>query len=281
MVDHQHRTMHTRRIVFAIVLLFTAAVLLSSLQNTIINFQSVNNKDYDDNYDSSYRSSSGLSMPYTTISNTTKVQQYIDTIHSNNNVRRLQTTTSQCTPLSPSQPLFSPPSRSSTSLPSQLLSKALHKSTYAVSFPGSGDKLITKYYIQSITKLNVGEASISPSYEKLEQVRLINARVAVKNNHDVSSGGNSGSSGGGEGSNWEGNGEEEVYDGEGGLMSGEARGQGEVVAVRTSFPHTSGKLVRYINLYLLQHWLPMQLFCFALHTDNLLLNIKLLFLYTI
>lgn len=253
MEDHRHRrNMYTRRIVFSIVLLFTAAVLQSSLQNTtIINFQSVNNNDNNDS--SYYRSSSGLSVPYlTTISNTTDVQYYIDTIHSNNNLRRLQTSTSQCTPLSPSQPLFSPPSHSSTSLPSQLLSKALHKSTYAVSFPGSGDKLITKYYIQSITGLNVGEASISPSYEKLEQVRLIDARVAEKNNHDVSSGGNSGSSGGGEGSNWEeqGSGEEEVYDGEGGLMSGEARGQGEVVAVRTSFPHTSGKLVRYLHLYL-------------------------------
>ena len=66
MADHRHRTIHTRRIVFAIVLLFTAAVLQSSLQNTtIINFQSVNN--YDDNNDSLYRSSSrGLSMPYLT-----------------------------------------------------------------------------------------------------------------------------------------------------------------------------------------------------------------------
>ena len=107
-------------------------------------------------------------MPYTTISNTTNVQHYIDT--SNNNIRRLQTTTT-CPPLSPPQ-LSS--SLSTSSLPSpQLLSKALHKSTYAVSFPGSGDKLITKYYIEYITKLNVGEASISPSYEKLEQVRLI------------------------------------------------------------------------------------------------------------
>ena len=278
MIDHRHRTMYTRRIVFSIVvLLFTAAVLQSSLQNTtIINFQSVNNNE--DNNDSSYRSSSsGLSMPYTTISNTTNVQHdYIDTINNNNNIRRLQTTTSQCPPLSPQ---LSPPH--STSLPSQLLAKALHHSTYAVSFPGSGDKLITKYYIQYITGLNVGEASISPSYEKLEQIRLINARVAEKNNGGVSVSGSIGS----EGSNWEeevnSNVEEEVYDGEGGLMSGEARGQGEVVAVRTSFPHTSGKLVRYINLYLLQHWLPMELFCFALHTDNLLLNIKLLFVYTI
>ena len=234
MVD-RHHTIHTRRIVFAIVLLCAVAVLQSSLQNTtIINFQSVNN-NYDDNNDSSYyRSSSGLSMPYTTL-NTTHSNYYIDTIHSNN-IRRLQSATS-CPPLSPPQ-LSS--SLSTSSLPSQqLLSKALHHSTYAVSFPGSGDKLITKYYIEYITKLNVGEASISPSYEKLEQVRLVNARIAEKNNGDVSSGGS-------EGSNWEegGSGEEEVYDGEGGLMSGEARGQGEVVAVRTSFPHTSGKLVR-------------------------------------
>ena len=204
------------------------------------------NNNYDDNNDSSYRSSSGLSMPYTTISNTTNVQHYIDT--SNNNIRRLQTTTSQCPPLSPPQ-LSS--SLSTSSIPSpQLLSKALHKSTYAVSFPGSGDKLITKYYIEYITKLNVGEASISPSYEKLEQIRLINARVAEKNNNGVSVSNGEGSGIDSEGSNWESN-EEEVYDGEGGLMSGEARGQGEVVAVRTSFPHTSGKLVRYsISIYI-------------------------------
>ena len=143
--------------------------------------------------------------------------------------------------------LFSP---SSSKLSSTQLAKALHKSTYAVSFPGSGDKLITKYYIQYITGLNVGEASISPSYEKLEQIRLINARVAEKNNNGDVSGGETGGSGGSEGRNWEeeGSEEEEVYDGEGGLMSGEARGQGEVVAVRTSFPHTSGKLVRYLSL---------------------------------
>ena len=255
MIDHRHSTVYTRRIVLAIVLLFTAAVLLSQLQNTTINFQSVNNnKDYDNNNDSLYRSSSsGLSMPYTIISNNANVQPYIDS--SNNHIRRLQTTSTQCTPLSPPQPLFSSPSISSSKLSStQLSSKALHKSTYAVSFPGSGDKLITKYYIQSITGMNVGEASISPSYEKLESIRLINARAAEKNNGDVSSEGLVGSEGSGigsEGSNWENEGseeEEEVYDGEGGLMSGEARGQGEVVAVRTSFPHTSGKLVRYINL---------------------------------
>jgi len=235
MADHRHRTIHTRRIVFAIVLLFTAAVLQSSMQNTtIIIFQSVNN--YDDNNDSTYRSSSrGLSMPYTTISNTTHSSYYIDAINSNN-IRRLQTTTSQCQPLSPPH---SPPPPSS-SPPSQLLAKALHKSTYAVSFPGS---------IQYITGLNVGEASISPSYEKLEQIRLIDARIAEKNNGDVVNDGE-GLVGGSGGSNWEGDNsnDEEVYDGEGGLMSGEARGQGEVVAVRTSFPHTSGKLVRYSSL---------------------------------
>ena len=265
MIDRRHRTIHTRRIVFAIVLLFTAAVLQSSLQNTtILNFQSVNNR-YDNN-DSSYRSSSGLSIPYTTSNTTANVQHYNIDRSIDNNIRRLQTTTSQCTPLSPQ--LSS--SLSTSSLPSpQLLAKALHKSTYAVSFPGSGDKLITKYYIQYITGLNVGEASISPSYEKLEQVRLINARIAEKN-------------GGSEGSNWEGDNsnEEEVYDGEGGLMSGEARGQGEVVAVRTSFPHTSGKLVRYQSLSIAAYWLPMQLFCFALHTDKSSSHIKLLFLYT-
>jgi len=263
MADHRHRTIHTRRIVFAIVLLFTAAVLQSSLQNTtIINFQSVNRYD---NNDSSYRSSSrGLSMPYTISNTTTNVQHYIDT-SLNNNIRRLQTTTSQCPPLSPQ---LSPPPPSSLTSP-QLLAKALHKSTYAVSFPGSGDKLITKYYIQYITGLNVGEASISPSYEKLEQIRLIDARIAEKNDNvgAVSSEGLVGSSNGigSKGSNWEG-GEEEVYDGEGGLMSGEARGQGEVVAVRTSFPHTSGKLVRN----LLHMWLPMYLVrnnnCMHMHT---------------
>ena len=93
------------------------------------------------------------------------------------------------------------------------------QSTYAVSFPGSGDKMITKYLVEAITGLYVGEASISPSYEKI----LAQQGTANRNQQPVEL--------------------KEQFDGEGGLLTGEVRGQGEVVAVRTSFPHTSGKLV--------------------------------------
>lgn len=75
-------------------------------------------------------------------------------------------------------------------------------STYAASFPGLGaDKLITKHLVESITGMLVGEASISPSLERMKAQHMDS--------------------------------------------TGFARGQGEVVVVRTHFPHTSGRLAAY------------------------------------
>ena len=40
--------------------------------------------------------------------------------------------------------------------------------TYAASFPGLGDKLFTHYLIENITGIRVGEASVSPSVERMK-----------------------------------------------------------------------------------------------------------------
>ena len=146
--------------------------------------------------------------------------------------RKLQSspTTANCPP----KPKQIPPPQSHP-----LHNNALHQSTYAVSFPGSGDKMITKYFIESITGLYVGEASISPSLEKMQTMGIkgITSPEAQeqlrKKQEQLIKAENGGTIA-----------QVEVRDGEGGLISGEVRGQGEVVAVRTQFPHTSGKLVR-------------------------------------
>ena len=83
----------------------------------------------------------------------------------------------------------------------------LQQATYAASFPGSGDRMITKYLVESMTGLFVGEAEVSPSLIKMQAL-------------DVSNGG-------------------------GGRTVDMGKGQGEVVVVRTSFPHSQGKLVSY------------------------------------
>ena len=44
----------------------------------------------------------------------------------------------------------------------------LQTSTYAASFPGSGYKLITKYLVESISGMLVGEAKMSPSAERMK-----------------------------------------------------------------------------------------------------------------
>lgn len=46
--------------------------------------------------------------------------------------------------------------------------------TYAASFPGLGDKLFTHYLIENITGIRVGEASVSPSVERMKVSYLIN-----------------------------------------------------------------------------------------------------------
>jgi len=66
---------------------------------------------------------------------------------------------------------------------------------YAVCFPGSGDKLITKHLIENTTGLLVGEAFSSPSLERMKAQHMD--------------------------------------------RTGFARGQGEVVVVRTNYPHSS------------------------------------------
>ncbi|KAL3805569.1 hypothetical protein HJC23_005813 [Cyclotella cryptica] len=98
--------------------------------------------------------------------------------------------TSQCTPDILSS-LLSPPLRPTTPL--------LKKPAYIASFPGSGDKIFSKYLVEALSGLQVGEAAVSPSLYKMQET--------------------------------------------GG--SGEYGGQGEVVAVRTHFPHTSGKLASW------------------------------------
>ena len=77
----------------------------------------------------------------------------------------------------------------------------LKRPAYLASFPGSGDKLFSKYLVEMISGMEVGEAAVSPSLFKLQEL-----------------GGGGGSSIG---------------------------GQGGVFGVRTHFPHTSGKLVRF------------------------------------
>jgi hypothetical protein len=72
--------------------------------------------------------------------------------------------------------------------------------TYLASFPGSGDKIFSKYLVEMITGMEVGEAAVSPSLYKIAEMKD-------------------------QGVIWE------------------IRGQGEVVGVKTHFPHTSGKLV--------------------------------------
>ena len=147
--------------------------------------------------------------------------------------RKLQSspTTTNCPP----KPKQIPPPQNHP-----LHNNAMHQSTYAVSFPGSGDKMITKYFIESITGLYVGEASISPSLEKMQTMGIkgITSPEAQeqlkKKQEQLIKAENGGTTE-----------QIEVRDGEGGLISGEVRGQGEVVAVRTQFPHTSGKLVRF------------------------------------
>ena len=78
--------------------------------------------------------------------------------------------------------------------------------------------MITKYLVEAVTGLYVGEAINSPSLGKVQALNKVRDDRRKKKG--------------------KGGGEEE--DGETGFYG---RGQGEVVAVRTQFPHTSGKLV--------------------------------------
>lgn len=73
--------------------------------------------------------------------------------------------------------------------------------TYAVSFPGLGDKLITKHLVENITGMLVGEATTSPSLERMKAQHMD--------------------------------------------RTGFARGQGEVIVVRTNYPHGTPKLASY------------------------------------
>lgn len=100
----------------------------------------------------------------------------------------------------------------------------LQQSTYAVSFPGSGDRMITKYLVESMTGLFVGEASISPSLAEMNDFALNDSNFEQQRQQKQIS----------------------EYLEEGG-KGGIVRGQGAVVAVRTQFPHSTGKLVRNPN----------------------------------
>jgi len=81
------------------------------------------------------------------------------------------------------------------------LPNLLSTSTYAASFPGSGNKLLTKHLVESISGMLVGDASTSPSLERMKVQKMD--------------------------------------------RTGFARGQMEVIALRTYHPHpdpTEGKL---------------------------------------
>lgn len=46
----------------------------------------------------------------------------------------------------------------------------LKRPAYLASFPGSGDKLFSKYLVEMISGMQVGEAAISPSLYKLQEL---------------------------------------------------------------------------------------------------------------
>jgi hypothetical protein len=46
----------------------------------------------------------------------------------------------------------------------------LKSASYLASFPGSGDKLFSKYLVEMISGLEVGEAAVSPSLYKLQEL---------------------------------------------------------------------------------------------------------------
>lgn len=81
----------------------------------------------------------------------------------------------------------------------------LHQSTYAASFPGGGDKLITKYLVEALTGLRVGDTSSSSS-----------SSTTTNYNNNVDA----------------------ITDVDDDCCENND-GQGHVVAVRTSWPHTS------------------------------------------
>lgn len=118
----------------------------------------------------------------------------------------------------------------------------LSKSTYAASFPGSGDGIITRHFVEAVTGLYVGESAVSPSFAKQDALRASGAYAADADASGVGEGG-----GGFDGSDGVG-GIEGMRGREDGESRGEGmseRGQGEVVVVRTRFPHTSGKLASW------------------------------------
>ena len=55
----------------------------------------------------------------------------------------------------------------------------LTRSTYAASFPGSGDKIITQYLVEGMTGIFVGESNLSPSIAKASQTSNQQVRSPV------------------------------------------------------------------------------------------------------
>ena len=56
---------------------------------------------------------------------------------------------------------------------------SLTRSTYAASFPGSGDKIITQYLVEGMTGMFVGESNLSPSMGKGSQTNNEQVRSPV------------------------------------------------------------------------------------------------------
>lgn len=103
----------------------------------------------------------------------------------------------------------------------------IHQITYAASFPGSGDKLLCKTLVEKLTGMYVGEASVSPRLG--DESRPLQPPLGQQDNdndpandtpidtqHD------------------------EDVDKDTPILS-----QGRILALRTSFPHTTGKLSVY------------------------------------
>jgi len=63
--------------------------------------------------------------------------------------------------------------------PPHVPSDPLWKSTYAASFPGSGDKIVTQNLVEGMTGMFIGESNLSPSMAKASQTNNQQVRGLV------------------------------------------------------------------------------------------------------
>ena len=159
--------------------------------------------------------------------------------------------------------------------PPHVPSEPLLKSTYAASFPGSGDKIITQNLVEGMTGMFIGESNMSPSIAKASPSRQQVRGLVSRANEQVTGSSpqssqraplatepvtNEQSPGSSDGTRrvlqahdpakfaldtelrQQEASEERLR--ENTELSDSVRPQGEVILVRSQFPHTSGKLVR-------------------------------------